>query len=253
MIGRPSPVTLGNIAPSGTTPRAVHLSNRVLQDPALLAAMLASISVSPVVDPPRDSLPSTLSSQPDPPHDSPPSTLSSQPDTPKQPTSVGPSVDQLLYYHREPVVPIPAGMVPLPPLPSSERPIEPETSFSPSQPTRHYMSYVSTLPGLDFMPWNVWRPRIESHRGFPKPYRPDFRAPESREQARRWWSDKLSDSSRRESPVRVLPPPPRPQVVVQGPHWWVVYVGRVPGIYTTAYVFVSVSILLPANVTLVRM
>lgn len=208
-------------APHSMASKTAQSIDRVVADPALLAALLASITVSSPRDTSHDSLPSTLSSQPGP---SPPSAVTT------------PSVETLLFYHHDPVVPIPAGMAPLPPLPTTERPIGPETSVSQVQPARHYISFVSTLPGLDFMPWNEWRPRIESHRGFPKPYRPDFRAPENREQARKWWSDKLSDSNRRESPVRVLPPPPRPEVVIEGPHWWVVYVGRTPGIYTTACV-----------------
>lgn len=190
-----------------------HSASHVAVDTRLLTAMMASTSVSN--DNPSGSLPSTLSSHPE--------------STPRSP-----SLETLLFYHQDVVVPVPAGMVPLPPLPSDERPIKPERSMASSQQHRFYLSFVSTLPGLSFMPWNMWRPRIESHRGFPKPYRPDFRAPDNREQALKWWSDRLKNSTDRESPVRVLPPPPRPPVTVDGPHWWVVYVGRVPGIYDNA-------------------
>lgn len=197
--------------------RCVQPSNHLVVDPALLAAMLASVSVTSSAERPS-SLPPTMSSQ----------SGSSQ-----STAGATQSVEGLLFYHRDPIVPIPAGMTPLPPLPSSERPSPPDFSSSSTQTAHYYMSYVSTLPGLDFMPWNMWRPRIESHRGFPKPYRPDFRAPSSREQALELWSGRLTSSNRRESPVRVLPPPPRPPVVVQGLHWWVVYIGRTPGIYHT--------------------
>lgn len=123
-------------------------------------------------------------------------------------------------------------MNPLPFLDDTEFPSLPRPWGSGSREQRLYLSTHSIVPGLRQSTWEEFRPLIEAHRGLPSPWDPSFvRIDGSVAEGQDNWL--LAIEQRQ---VFVLPPPPRPPVQYNGDHWWVVYVGRVPGIYTSMYV-----------------
>lgn len=130
------------------------------------------------------------------------------------------SVESLSFYHAQPIVPIPPGMEPIPVLSNTTFPSMPHEQVSTSTDINWYLITSGVNPGLHRSTWEEIRANIEVYRGLPNPFRPDFvrvRVP-------------LAERLPR---MRVLPPPPRPPVEREGQHYWVVYVGRVPGIYST--------------------
>lgn len=131
-------------------------------------------------------------------------------------------VEHLPFFHARPIVPIPPGLEPMRNVMSTSPASLPEDVFGEEdhRPRHWYSSSVSISPGIRWATWNEWRAIIEAHRGFPHPYRPEY------------------SRAVQEPPVdavtlttRVLPPPPRPAVYLDGPHTWVVYVGRRPAVY----------------------
>lgn len=150
------------------------------------------------------------------------------------------SVDALPFYQEHPIVPIPLGMVPLPPVHSASPARPPGSLGSSTQQVKYYLSWVSTCPGLQHGTWEECRATMESHLGFPPPHRPEFRCLQTHEKALEIWAGKVSAQQSvrfgRSPSVRVLGPPPRPSVTLEGPHCWVVYVGRIPGLYNNMYV-----------------
>lgn len=123
-------------------------------------------------------------------------------------------------------------MNPLPRLSPTRFPLLPEPWGSGSRERRLYLSTYSVAPGLKLSTWEEFRPLIEAHRGLPAPWDPSYsRITGSEAEGQDEWLQAIDQHL-----VRVLPPPPRPPVQYAGDHWWVVYVGRVPGIYTSMYV-----------------
>ncbi|EIM82092.1 uncharacterized protein STEHIDRAFT_124898 [Stereum hirsutum FP-91666 SS1] len=147
-------------------------------------------------------------------------------------------VSSLPWYHQHPIVPIPPGMQPLPPFDHTVFPLRPDECASGSGQINQYISTVSVNPGIQSATWDTWRANIEAHQGFPSPYNPEFhRVHDTTASGLDEWQRAVN--SQHETPlghlppIRVLPPPPRPPVQYYGSHWWVVYVGRVPGIYSS--------------------
>lgn len=129
-------------------------------------------------------------------------------------------------------------MQPLPPFDHTAFPLRPDQRASGSDRVNQYMSTVSVNPGLQSATWDTWRANIEAHRGFPAPYNPEFHRIHGTEASGLdEWQAAVNAQHATPSghlpPIRVLPPPPRPPVLYDGDHWWVVYVGRVPGIYNS--------------------
>lgn len=144
----------------------------------------------------------------------------------QQPTSpTFTRVEQLPFYRRLPIVPIPS---PLEPIQSfrgrTTFPRLPTEHFSTSTSKSWYFTRVGINPGLHRATWEEYRANIEAHLGLPEPYCPHYYRVEGR----------LPPQLAR---LTVLPPPPRPEVLLNAPHFWVVYVGRVPGVYDDMYVF----------------
>lgn len=138
-------------------------------------------------------------------------------------SSTSTEIQRLPFYHPAPIVPIPPGLQPLPPLRNTALPTRPYLSTATTSPTNWYIAVASVNPGLHRATWDEFRPNIEAHRGLPRPYRCEFQ--------------RLSGQMEDPFPaVRVLPPPPRPDVRIEGEHFWIVYVGRVPGFYTALFV-----------------
>lgn len=139
-------------------------------------------------------------------------------------------VDQLPFYRRYPIVPILDGLSPLPPFPSTKFPRLPSESFSTSTSKSWYFTTRGINPGLQRATWEEYRANMEAHLGLPEPYCPNYYRV----------SNKLPPQL---AQIAVLPPPPRPQVQLSGPHFWVVYSGRAPGIYDNMYVLYSSNII----------
>lgn len=135
------------------------------------------------------------------------------------PSSLVNQVNSIPFYHEHPIVPFPPGLRPLPSF-SYTRPPLPPSRASDGQSYNWYFGTAAVNPGLQRATWDEWRANIEAHRGLPPPWGPVFNRVER-------------PVSGDFPPTRVLPPPPRPPVRVDGPHFWTVYVGRVPGVYNT--------------------
>lgn len=131
-----------------------------------------------------------------------------------------PRLESLPFYHAAPIVPIPPGMEPLPSFNRTEFPLVPGEQTTINDTVQWYFASVAVNPGLHRLTWEEFRPNIEAHRGLPSPHRPD-------------WARVRGPLAATLPRIRVLPPPPRPVVQVDGDHLWVVYVGRIPGIYST--------------------
>lgn len=127
------------------------------------------------------------------------------------------------FYHPQPIVPIPPGMEPIPIQSNTTFPLRPDEQTSTNSQVNWYFNSVGVHPGLHRATWDDFRPNIEAHRVLPRPYRPD-------------WGRVRTPLPETLPRIRVLPPPPRPPVQREGDHYWVVYVGRIPGIYSTLYV-----------------
>lgn len=133
------------------------------------------------------------------------------------------SLQVLPFYYAIPIVPVPPGMEPLPRFRYTEAPRFPIPDAGTRQQRAWYLCSVGVDPGLKWMTWESFRPSIEAHRGYPTPHRPVFRRVDGP------LPSTITD-------VRVLPPPHRPAVELEGAHFWAVYIGRVPGVYSSLYV-----------------
>lgn len=128
------------------------------------------------------------------------------------------TLQMLPFYHARPVVPVPPGMEPLPPFRFTRPPRFPVPDAGTLLRRAWYICSAGVNPGVKWTTWEDFRPNIEAHWGLPGMNGPVFRRCDG----------PLPTSM---PSVRVLPPPPRPDVTLAGPHVWAVYVGRVPGIY----------------------
>lgn len=126
----------------------------------------------------------------------------------------------LPFFHARPIVPMPPGMEPLPPFSHTKFPYSPNRYPSDNQTKHWYFSTASVNPGMHRCSWDDFRPEIEAHRGLPSPH------------GSAW--NRVDRAMPATLPsTRPLAPPPRPAVQEDGPHFWSVYVGRVPGVYFT--------------------
>lgn len=139
-------------------------------------------------------------------------------------------VDQLPFYHQRPLVPIPPGLQPLPSFPRTKFPRLPSEILGSSSVKSWYLSTVGINPGLHRATWEEYRADIEAHRGLPEPYCPVYHRVNGP------LPSQLTQ-------LVVLPPPPRPEVRIHGSYYWVVYAGRVPGIYDDMCVVSSTYLL----------
>lgn len=119
--------------------------------------------------------------------------------------------------------------------------LRPDQVASTSTERRLYVALASSAPGLYHAIWQEFRVHIEPWRKLPGLHRSYFEVVNGTKQDAivKWaeclWEFKnptpdCEDWKR----LRILPPPPRPTVEVRGPHVWVVYIGREPGLYRTA-------------------
>lgn len=137
------------------------------------------------------------------------------------------SLDVLPFYHARPIVPIPPGMEPIPALRQTRAPHFPAPDVGTPSRRAWYLCSVGVNPGIKWTTWADFCPNIEAYRGLPAPYSPVFRRVDG----------PLPSAI---TSIRVLPPPPRPSVELVGVvHVWVVYVGRVPGVYYSLYVLIA--------------
>lgn len=137
------------------------------------------------------------------------------------------SLQTLPFYHARPIVPVPPGMEPLPPFRHTAPPRYPDPDAASVVRSRAwYLCIVGVNPGMKWTTWDDFCPNIEPYRGLPASHSPVFR--------------RLDGSlPSNVANMRVLPPPPRPDVSLRGAHFWAVYVGRIPGIYRSLYVFLD--------------
>lgn len=130
------------------------------------------------------------------------------------------SVESLPFYHSRPIVPMTPGTEPLPVFSRTTFPLLPDEQTDTNQNLVWYFASVAINPGLHRGTWEEFRANVEAHRGLPQPYSPI-------------WQRVRSPLSEPLARIRILPPPPRPAVRLDGQHHWAVYVGRLPGIYST--------------------